>query len=184
MSRKLLTTVALAVFALPLATTQAQMGFGVAAGLSAPMGDFGTVVDAGYHLTGLMTVSAPLAPVGLRLEGSFSEFNYKSGIFSTSAKARLLSATANAVVSSPGIMGPYLIGGLGIYNSSASCSGCSSSSTSKIGFNGGGGFRFGLSGFSAFLEARYHYIPGGTNATTGGANSSTQVIPFSFGVTF
>jgi hypothetical protein len=176
MSRKLLTVAALAVFALPLATTaaHAQMGYGVAAGLSAPMGDFGKLVDAGYHATGMLTFSAPLAPVGLRVEGSFNEFNYKSTIL-PGAKSRLLSATANAVVSSPGILGPYLIGGLGIY--SASCSGaCSSSSSSKVGFNGGGGFKFGLGGFSAFLEARYHYIPV--------SGSSTSFIPVSFGVTF
>jgi len=182
MSRKLLTA-ALAVLALPVATAQAQMHYGVAAGLSAPEGDFGKVADAGYHVTGLVTVSAPLAPVGLRVEGSFSEFNYKSTLSSTSAKARLLSATANAVFASPGIMGPYLVGGLGIYRASAECSGCSTSST-KGGFNGGAGFRFGLSGFSAFLEARFHYIPGASDATTGGVKSSTQFIPISFGLTF
>ena len=139
MSRKLLTAATLAVFALPAATAQAQIGYGVAAGLSAPRADFGSVADAGYHLTGLMTFSAPLAPVGLRVEGSFSEFNYKSSLVTTSAKARLLSATANAVLSSPGIMGPYLIGGLGIYRASSVCSTCSTSST-KLGFNGGAGF--------------------------------------------
>src|SRR5437016_3003139 len=131
MSRKLLTAAALAVFALPMAA-HAQMGYGVAAGLSAATGDFGKLVDAGYHVTGILTFSAPLAPVGARVEGSFNEFNYKSTILS-GAKARLLSATANAVFSSPGIMGPYLIGGLGIYNASTSCSGCTSSSSSKVG---------------------------------------------------
>jgi hypothetical protein len=182
MSRKLLTAATLAVFALPAATAQAQIGYGVAAGLSAPRADFGSVADAGYHLTGLMTFSAPLAPVGLRVEGSFSEFNYKSAL-PTSAKARLLSTTANAVLSTPGLMGPYFIGGLGIYRASSVCSTCSTSST-KPGFNGGGGFRLGLSGFSAFLEARYHYVPGASAPTPGGVKNSTQFIPISFGLTF
>jgi hypothetical protein len=75
MSRKLLTVAVLMVFAVPVATAEAQIGYGVAAGLSVPTGDFGKVADAGYHLTGLVTFSAPLAPVGLRVEGSFSEFN-------------------------------------------------------------------------------------------------------------
>ncbi len=175
MSRKLLTVAALTLLALPVATSHAQLGYGVAAGLSAPTGDFGKSVDAGYHLTGIVTFSAPLAPVGLRVEGSFNEFNYKSTILAN-AKARLLSGTANVVFSSPGILGPYLIGGLGMYNASTSCSGCNYGSTSKVGFNGGAGFKFGLSGFAAFLEARYHHV-----ATSPG---STAFIPVSFGVTF
>lgn len=175
MSRKLLTVAALAVCALPFAAARAQLGYGVSAGLSAPTGSFGNSVDAGYNVSGMLTFSAPLAPVGLRVEGSFNEFNYKSTILS-GAKFRALSGTANAVFSSPGIMGPYLIGGLGIYDMSTSCSGCGSNSSSKFGFNGGGGFKFGLSGFSAFLEARYHHV-----SATGG---SISFIPISFGVTF
>jgi hypothetical protein len=184
MSLKLLTAATVAVLAVPCSIARAQVAVGVAAGYSAPMGDFGKVADAGYHVTGLMSVSAPLVPIGLRVEGSFSQFNYNSSFSSTSASARILSATANAVFSSPGVVAPYVIGGLGIYNASASCSGCSSSSSSKVGYNGGAGFRFGLGGMSAFLEARYHYVPGGSNATTGGAKSSTQFIPISFGLTF
>lgn len=181
MARKLLTAATLVLFALPM-TIQAQLHLGIAGGLSAPVGDFGDIADAGYHLTGMLAVSVPAAPIGLRLEGSFNEFKYKSGLLSTNAKARLWSATANGVLSSPGIIGPYLIGGLGIYN--ASCSECSSSSSTKAGFNGGVGLKLGLTGFSAFVEARYHYIPGGSDATTGGTKSSTQFIPVSVGVTF
>lgn len=177
MSRKLLTFTALAVFALPFATAHAQLGFGAAAGLSAPTGDFGKSVDAGYHVTGMVTFSPPLAPVGFRAEGSFNEFNFKTSPFLPSgSKARVLSGTANAMLSSPGILGPYLIGGIGTYHSSVSCTGCSSSSDNKVGFNAGGGFRFGLAGFSAFGEARYHFYGSGT--------SKTQYIPISFGVTF
>lgn len=180
MSRKLLSAVTLAVLAFPIATAQAQLHYGIAGGLSAPVGDFGDAVDAGYHLTGLLSLSVPLAPVGLRVEGSFNEFKYKSGLLSTSAKARIWSGTANAVLSTPGIIGPYLIGGLGFYNASTSCSGCSSSSSTKFGLNGGAGFKLGLTGFSAFIEARYHYISSGT--TAGGGN--TQFIPVSVGLTF
>jgi hypothetical protein len=183
MPRKLLAAAVLSMFAFPFATGQAQLHYGVAGGLSAPLGDFGDVADAGYHLTGLLSVSMPLAPIGFRIEGSFNEFKYKSSISSIDAKARIWSGTANAVLSSPGIIGPYLIGGLGIYNAYASCDGCNSSST-KGGLNGGAGLKLGLSGFSAFIEARYHYIPGGSDATTAGTKSSTQYIHISVGVTF
>lgn len=183
MSRALIAATLVALFALPAATAHAQLGFGVAAGPSAALGDFGKVVDAGYHVTGIATVSVPLAPIGLRIEGSFSDFNYKSSISTGNAKARIYSGTANVVLSTPGIVGPYVIGGLGVYNASAVCTACNSSDT-KVGYNGGGGFMIGLAGFSVFVEARYHYVPGASNATTGGANSSTQFIPVSVGVTF
>lgn len=175
MSRKLLTVAALAVFALPLATTTAyaQMGYGVAAGLSAPMGTFGNGVSSGYHLTGLVSFAAPLAPVGFRGEVSFNQFGAKGA---SNVKANILSGTANAVVSAPGMMGIYGIGGLGLYRNSVSCTGCSSNSTTNVGFNAGAGFKFGLSGFAAFVEARYHHV-----STSGG---STAFVPISFGLLF
>jgi hypothetical protein len=177
MSRKMLMVAALAVIALPVATAQAQIGFGAAAGLSAPMGDFKDVVDAGYHLTGIVNFSAPLAPVGFRGEVSFNQFNIKSTAgLGTSAKDNILSGTANAVISTPGMMGLYGIGGLGMYRGSVSCTGCTSDATTKVGFNAGAGFKFGLSGFAAFVEARYHSI-----STEG---TRTNFVPVSFGITF
>lgn len=181
MSRKLQLAAALAVLALPVVTARAQIGLGVAAGASAPMGDFGKAVESGYHVTGLLTLGVPLLPVGGRLEGSFSEFNYKA--VSNGAKSRILSATANGTLSTPGLIGPYLIGGVGIYRATAECTGCNTSST-KVGYNGGGGMKIGLAGFSVFVEARYHYVPGASDPTNGGVKSSTQFIPVSVGVTF
>jgi hypothetical protein len=179
MSRKLLTVAALAVFALPFATARAQLGYGVAAGLAAPTGNLKNSVDMGYNVAASLLFLPPLAPVGFRFEGMFNQFNYKSTVV-PSAKFNVLAGTANVMLTQPGIMGPYLIGGLGMYRSSASCSGCTGSS-SNFGFNGGGGFRFGLSGFSAFAEARYHYVTGTASATSPG---SYNFIPLTFGVTF
>jgi hypothetical protein len=177
MSRKLLMVAALAVIALPVASAQAQLGFGAAAGLSVPLGDFADVASSGYHLTGIVNFSAPLAPVGFRGEVGFSQFGVKSGIGAPSdTKFNMLSGVANAVVSTPGMMGVYGIGGLGMYRMSTSCSGCASDATTKVGFNLGAGIKFGLSGFSAFAEARFHSV-----ATEG---SSTNFFPISFGVTF
>jgi hypothetical protein len=173
----------LAVLALPVAGANAQIGFGVSAGLSQPVGNLGDAVDAGYNLTGIVNVSIPLAPVGLRFEGSYNSFNYKSSFFS-GGSARIISGTANAMFGTPGIVGPYAIAGVGLYNSSASCSGCSSSSSTNAGVNGGVGIRLGLGGLAAFAEARYHYISGGSSSTTGGGSNSAQFIPITVGVTF
>jgi hypothetical protein len=66
---------------------------------------------------------------------------------------------------------------------SALCSGCTASTT-KLGYNGGGGFRRQLNGFSMFLEARFHYIPGASDPTTAGIKSSTRFVPISIGMIF
>ena len=90
----------------------------------------------------------------------------------------------DAVLTSSGTVAPYLIGGYGVYHASAVCSSCTTTST-KGGFNGGAGFRFGLTGFSAFVEGRFHHIAGASDPTNGGdKSSSAQFIPVSFGVRF
>mgnify|MGYP001796387297 CR=1 FL=1 len=74
----------------------------------------------------------------------------------------------------------YLIGGIGAYNLRAKdqASDMSVSST-KFGLNGGGGFKFQLTGFATFIEARYHSVIPGTEI--GDVNSrnakSLQFIP-------
>lgn len=80
-------------------------------------------------------------------------------------------------------MGPYAVAGGGVYRSLAECSGCTTSSTNG-GYNAGGGFRFALSGFSAFLEARYHVIPAESDPTTGGTKENVAFIPISFWLIF
>src|ERR1041385_5420332 len=170
MSRKLLAAVAIAV-CLPLSLASAQkIGFGASAGLSAPMGDFGDGVDAGYNITGIVNLSLIRAPVGFRGGASYNQFNGKGVI--SGVKENIASGTVN-VLFSPPAMGIYGIGGLGMYK--PSCDGCGSVD-SKVGFNVGAGYHMGLAAFSAFIEARYH-----TFSTNG---SSTSYIPVVFGVTF
>jgi hypothetical protein len=173
MIRKMLPFAAAVAFALPLATTaHAQVSFGVAAGASAPVGDLGDGLDMGYHVMGSVSFSPPLAPVGLRVDGMFNQFAISSDI--ADGHTRILAATANAVFATPGILGPYLIGGIGMYNLTSKVGDVSSDGVTKFGINAGAGFRFGLSGFSAFAEARYHYVDSG----------NASFIPISFGVTF
>jgi hypothetical protein len=172
MTRKLWTVAALAVFALPLSAAHAQkFGFGAAAGLAAPTGDFGKFASSGYDLTGMVTLSMPAAPIGGRAEVSYAGFSGKGA--ASGVNQTLTSGTIDATVSTPGMMGIYAIGGLGIYK--PGCDGCGSVD-SHVGFNIGGGYKFGLSGFSAFVEARYH-----TFSANGG---TTSWIPVVFGVTF
>jgi len=172
MSRKLWTAVAVAAFALPLTAANAQkIGFGASAGLAAPMGDFGDIAQSGYNLTGMLTLSVPAAPIGGRAEVSYAGFSGKGA--ASGINQSMTSGTVNATISQPGFMGIYGIAGVGIYK--YGCDGCGSTD-SKFGWNGGGGYKFGLSGFSAFVEARYHSV------SSNGVTDSW--VPVVFGITF
>jgi hypothetical protein len=174
---------AVAAFALmaPIAMAQAQLQFGVGAGASMPNGDLSDGVDMGYHLMATVGVHPPLAPVGFRVDGMFNEFNAKAP--ATDTKERVMALTANAVFSMPGavVLSPYAIGGVGMYRTSISPSIPGVDASNDMGVNIGAGVKFGLAGFGAFAEARFHnvFVDNGS-----GGSSSMRFIPITFGITF
>ena len=198
MSKRWLIWIVVAAAAAPRASLGAQASFAIAAGFSGARGDLGNAVNAGYHLLASIATDAGVyLPSGpdraqrsnagslfrVRADAAFTEFRYKvpSGI--RNAKARVLSGTANALVSPAQFGGGYLIGGIGLYRMSAECDGCTTATT-KGGLNGGVGYELRFTGLKLFAEARYHYIAGPSDPTTGGVKSSTQFVPISLGVIF
>jgi opacity protein-like surface antigen len=166
------------------------ISFGVAAGASKATGDFGDVVDLGYHFGGLVQWNGPDLPIGFRGEVVYHRFSLKENLQNdaglSDANASIVAGTVNGVYSFPTEKGapmiPYLIAGAGLYHikGSASCSDCGGVSVSdtqnKFGLNGGGGVSFPLTGFSAFIEARFHHI-----FTDGGGDN---MVPVSVGIVF
>jgi hypothetical protein len=178
---------ALAVVASGLALTPARAqlaaSLGVAAGASVPMSNFGDRTSTGYHLMLTVGVKAPLAPIAFRAEGMFNEFDYNdeggvSGGASFRAvekSARVWGATANAVLSSSGLLGPYVIGGIGVYRVTEAVPIFGGTrSANDFGGNIGGGVRFELSGFSAYGEVRYHWV----------GDTDVRLLPVTFGLSF
>ena len=166
---------ALAVLPMKAATPQAPMtSIGVAAGGTIPTGDFGDGTKTGFNALLTMHVHPPLSPLGLRVDGMFNQLDLSGG---AEGHARVWAFTANAVVGAGGI-GPYFIGGIGYYNTKVGNTVLSlgDASENKFGFNGGVGVRLPLTGFSAFAEARYHYVTD--------SNAKVRLIPISVGVEF
>ena len=122
-------------------------------GVAAPMSDLGDVADLGYVISAGLNAGGTDRPIGARVEGSLSGFGLKR----TNEDARILSLTGNAVVNLvPGASSPYLIGGVGLYNSRFG----DGDSNNDLGVNLGGGLRFPLGTLRAFFEARYHAVLG------------------------
>lgn len=164
-------TVALLALA-PLSSTGAQARFSVAGGIAAPMSDLGDVADVGYTVAAGLNLRGSRLPVGARLEGSLNSFGLKD----FPEDVRILNATANAVVNlGEQTASPYLIGGLGLYNSRFGNAG----SENAIGVNLGGGLRFLLGELNTFFEARYHAMLG-----EAGADANLQFLPITIGVMF
>lgn len=163
--------VLLAGVALP---AQAQVRFGVGGGLLMPMGDYGTADKMGFTVGAGAVIPVGTAPVGVRIEGSFSTTSH-DGI---GGKSKILGGMASLVYSftGAGSVTPYVLAGLGYYNVKVDVTGFGSFDESKVGFGGGGGIRFPVGSASLFAEARYMNI-----STTG---SSTTFMPIIVGVSF
>lgn len=178
-------TAAVSLLASPLAAQSAgRPTFGVFAGAAIPTSTFGDRVKSGYDVGAFLGVRPATLPVGLRFEGVYNRFDLKA--FSN-VHSNIWQGTANLVIgrpAAPGMVSPYLIGGLGVYSSKdvASNANVSSESSTKFGANGGAGIDLPLSGISVFAEARYHYVFTKDNNIPGSTNIG--FVPINVGVRF
>jgi opacity protein-like surface antigen len=161
--------------------TARPMTFGISGGLTLPVGDIGDAVNSGFNAGAHLAFMPAMLPFGVRVEGQFNRFAYDETVASD-ANLQIISGTANAVFGVPAASSafrPYVIGGLGVYNSKFTAEtvlGDGSSSDTNFGLNAGAGIEFGLSGLSTFIEARFHSV-----FTEG---NKTNFVPISFGIKF
>jgi opacity protein-like surface antigen len=180
MKKSILGIAAVAMMAIVPASARAQnpVGLGVLGGASMPISDFSDGFDTGWHLGGFLTFHPAMVPFGLRAEGVYHSFNAKSSVEDINAKMKIINGNLNGVWEFPmagSPIQPYAIGGVGIYNSKVTSDLGDSGSNNDFGVNVGGGVRFALSGFSTFVEARFHNIFS--------SGTSTRMIPISVGIT-
>jgi opacity protein-like surface antigen len=156
---------------------------GVSGGASIPVGDFSDGVNTGYNFGGHIAFGTPSLPISFRGDVNYDHFGAKNTEGLDDASAHIWSYTANAVYEIPTMTGirPYIIGGIGGFSPTATGSSegtsVSVSSGTRFGFDVGGGLTIPLSGFNAFVEARYNRF----NNEGGG---STSFVPITFGIMF
>jgi len=200
------TAISAAVLGLALSVTAASVSaqaivsspvrFGIMGGATLPLSDLSDEEKTGWNAGVLVSIGVPLVPVSFRIDGQWQQMRGKSfavaggaGGSSSFPDLRIIDGTANVVYTFGAALPTkfYLIGGAGIYNerfkdpnSDAHADG------TKFGLNGGVGFKFQLTGFATFIEARYHNVIHGS-AVGDGDNSnakSLQFVPISVGITF
>lgn len=190
--------------------------FGVSGGVSIPTSDaFDESVNGGpraklntgYNVAGHLGFQLPIFPLGLRADVSYNDFGGKEqrfdfgfGTGQGQSDVNVFSGTLNAVIqpTSMIVAKPYFIGGIGAYRVNMKTQASAdfgdglvtesdTESSTNFGLNGGAGVRFGLAGFSTFLEARYHYV---FNKESCGPDDeclnrkATSFVPISFGIMF
>ena len=149
-----------------------QARFGVSGGPAVPVSDLADVAGLGYDVAVALHFGGTHVPFGARVEGGLNGFSLDDA----DDDVRILNLTVNAVANfGQRPTSPYLIGGLGLYNSKAA----NLDSKNAIGINLGGGFRFPIHQLSTFLEARYHLMLGKRSDF-----ANFQFIPITFGVIY
>ena len=149
-------------FALALgATTLRAQGveFSLGGGLGIPLGNFDDVVKIGWQATGAVSLQPKGLPVGIQIDGSFSRFSDETPL---DIHNQIIYGTVDAVyrfqTAEDTRVRPYLIGGLGIYNSKATGSDALNGSTTKFGLNAGAGVDFNAGNVGLFIEGRFHNV--------------------------
>jgi hypothetical protein len=133
--------------------------FSLGGGVGIPLGTFDEVVKMGWQGTAGLSFASPALPIGVQVDGTFAQFSDETPL---DVKSQQIYGTANAVYhfqSSPTTrFQPYVIGGVGVYNSKASGDDAPEGSTTKAGINLGAGFDLKTGGAGLFLEARWHNV--------------------------
>lgn len=170
------------------------LSVGLGAGGTVPVGDFANDVKTGVHALGYLQYQpAGEGPWAVRAEAQYNLARYTDDFLvdvgatpddDLENKVLYVGASALYHVHTGSAVRPYLIGGLGLYELTASLtdgSGISTSdSESGFGFNGGAGLRFG-GAVGVFIEARFHQF---SITPRGGLKSTSRFIPVSIGVNF
>ncbi|MGH7623637.1 MAG: outer membrane protein [Gemmatimonadaceae bacterium] len=196
MNRSSITAVALGLVlsaaAAPLsaqAIVSSPVRFGIMGGATFPLSDLKNDAKTGWNAGALVTIGVPLVPVSFRVDGQWQQLQGKNFPDADRTDFRIIDGTANVVYTFGAALPTkfYLIGGIGVYNLRAKDNVADvSASSTKFGLNGGIGFKFQLTGFATFIEARYHNVIHGTSiGDTGSSNAnSLQFIPVTVGITF
>ncbi len=174
-------TLAVSLLLVSASSASAQLSkpirFNVHAGAAVPVGTLadddigGGSAELGFRVGAGLELRPAFSPIGLRFDGAFD----RMGIEDTDLNWTIWSITANAVLS-PMASPLYFIGGLGFYSTDITGEDVDFENESDLGFNIGAGLSLPLTGFSTFVEARWH------NINTEGDNIS--YIPIVFGIRF
>jgi len=135
---------------------EAQMSssprFGIKAGVAMPLGDFGDVAGLGIHAGAHVGMPLGTGNWGLRFDADYGRYAGEGIIDNVSQ----LGGVANVIlnVQTESAWKPYLLAGLGYYNTKVEAGG-GSVDDSNMAFNVGAGYNFTMGSSNLFTELRF-----------------------------
>ncbi|MBK5186844.1 MAG: outer membrane beta-barrel protein [Gemmatimonadaceae bacterium] len=174
---------------------------GIMGGVTFPRGsDFTDVAKRGWNGGVLIALGAPAFPLSFRLEGQWHQLAGKTRAFpdegSQRTDLRIIDGTADFewTFGKPAASNFYLIGGVGLYklrgrnfttpgNISGGTDSTFTETATKFGWNGGAGFRFQLTGYTLFVESRYHSVSHGHVVDGSASAKAMTFVPIDIGIT-
>jgi opacity protein-like surface antigen len=184
------------------AVAQAQMGgtadmgsnrivsIGIGGGVSVPVSNAGDAFETGFNGQGFVRFNLHQLPIQPRVDFTFSKFDVKDVTLQTpgaSGTGQIFAGIANVQYSfmHSGLLRPYIVAGLGAYNTKTDISGVpnvSGSSSTDFGINAGLGAVFKLgSAVSGYIEGRIDNVYSSKGMIDA---DQVQVVPVTFGIVF
>jgi hypothetical protein len=159
-----------------------QIGFG--GGMSVPVSNAKDALKTGFHGQAMLKWKVPTMPLSLRGAVGYERMDLKSLAPGVDGTGSILSGLGSVTLGMPvGPIRPYVLAGLGAFNTKTEVTGASSASETKFGINGGAGVEFNLGAISGFAEGKVENIF--TDQGIGSAQDfSTRIIPVTFGIFF
>lgn len=159
------------------AASQGLVRLGVGGGLTVPVSELADVTEQGYHGQVMLSINVPLFPLAGRLDAAYHHLPTPGD-----GHLRQFAITASGRVASIGLpLSPYLIAGVGLYNSRFTEGSAAegfvfdSEARTAFGISGGAGLLLRLGILHAFIEGRYHHVFNDT---------PLQHVPITVGVLF
>jgi hypothetical protein len=161
--------------------------FALGGGIGVPLGEFDDGAKLGWHGLAALSFVPEGWPVGIQFDGSYQQFALDDAAAPagfSDLKTRFIMGTGNVVfkfkTSEESTFRPYILGGVGVYNSKLTGqddpSDILGGGQTDFGINAGAGFDFKAGGAGLFIEGRFH------NVFTSGSN--TRFIPITVGIRF
>ena len=168
---------------------------GITGGMSLPGGELGVATSTGWNAGALVSIGALNAPLRLRIDGQWNQFNGKPQLAGDRPTEyddfRIIDATANALYTFPStsMASFYILAGAGVYAEKSTMrlgATTTTATATRGGVNAGAGVRLQLSRVSTFVELRYHYILRGQQIAPydffGNGHEGMHIFPLSVGI--
>lgn len=166
------------------------VSFGIGGGVSVPVSDAKDAFNTGFNGQGFVRLNLNQLPIMPRIDFTFSRFDISDAKLATpgaSGTGQIFAGLANLQYSilPAGPIRPYIVAGVGAYNTKTDVTGIpsySNTSSTDFGINGGAGVTFKLGSMvSGYVEGRVDNV-----YTKKGLKNSDQiqVVPVTFGLVF